>query len=82
MDDHERTREAWGRAGEKYVREHAEFLEQARTATLFPHELDVVADLLRQGPEVLHPMSGNGVDDHASSTRARRSRGSTTTSGR
>ncbi|GAB3452188.1 class I SAM-dependent methyltransferase [Kineococcus endophyticus] len=65
MDDHERTREAWGRAGEKYVREHAEFLEQARTATLFPHELEVVADLLRQGPEVLHLMSGNGVDDHA-----------------
>lgn len=65
MDDHDRTREAWSRAGEKYVREHAEFLEQARTATLFAHELDLVGPLLTQGPEVLHPMSGNGVDDHA-----------------
>ncbi|MEZ0491462.1 class I SAM-dependent methyltransferase [Kineococcus sp. TBRC 1896] len=65
MDDHERTREAWGRAGEKYVREHAAFLAEARTATLFPHELDVVGPVLARGPEVLHPMSGNGVDDHA-----------------
>lgn len=65
MDDHERTREAWGRAGEKYVREHDDFLEQARAATLFPHELDLLSALLERRPEVLHPMSGNGVDDHA-----------------
>ncbi|MEZ0164402.1 class I SAM-dependent methyltransferase [Kineococcus sp. LSe6-4] len=65
MDDHERTREAWGRAGEKYVREHADFLAEARTATLFPRELDLLGPLLSRGPEVLHPMSGNGVDDHA-----------------
>lgn len=65
MDDHERTRRAWAQAAGKYSREHAEFLEQARTAELFAVEQEVLGPVLAAGPRVLHPMSGNGVDDIA-----------------
>ncbi|WP_432561789.1 class I SAM-dependent methyltransferase [Kineococcus sp. SYSU DK003] len=65
MDDHERTRQAWAQAAHKYVREHEQFLTQARTAELFPVEQRILAPVLENAPDVLHPMSGNGVDDIA-----------------
>ncbi|WP_432510640.1 class I SAM-dependent methyltransferase [Kineococcus sp. SYSU DK001] len=65
MDDHERTRRAWAQAAGKYVREHERFLAQARTAELFAVERRVLAPVLAATPAVLHPMSGNGVDDVA-----------------
>lgn len=57
------TREAWELASHKHVREHAELLEEARTARLLPVEEELLAPLL-PGADVLHPQSGHGIDDH------------------
>jgi len=65
VTDHDHTRAAWGQAGQKYVRDHETFLTEAADATLFPVEHRLLDPLLVRNPVVLHPMSGNGVDDHA-----------------
>jgi SAM-dependent methyltransferase len=63
VDDGE-TRQAWASASEKYEREAAELLVQARDYRLEAVEEAVLADEVR-GAEVVHPMSGHGLDDLA-----------------
>lgn len=60
----DRTREAWAKASTKYEREAAEHLEQARTYRLEPIEEELLAAEV-QGADVVHPMSGHGLDDLA-----------------
>jgi SAM-dependent methyltransferase len=62
--DVRRNRVAWETASEKHVREHRDLLAQARTgSSLFPAERDLLGPLLRASPMVVHPQSGNGLDD-------------------
>lgn len=63
-DPTDSTRTAWAVASHKYVREHEQHLEEARSVRLLPSEETVLAGLL-PGADVVHPMSGNGLDDHA-----------------
>lgn len=59
-----KNRVAWEEASEKYVREHDELLRAARAHTsLLEEERRVLAPILRESPEVLHLLSGNGLDD-------------------
>jgi SAM-dependent methyltransferase len=60
----ERTRAAWAVASRKYEDEYAEHLEMARTAELLPAEIAALGDLV-EGADVVHPMSGHGLDDIA-----------------
>lgn len=55
----------WDDASQKHVREYAEHLQLARTASLLDHELAVLGGLLASGPDVVHLQSGQGIDDHA-----------------
>ena len=59
------TQQAWERASTKHVREYDDLLAQARTAELFPVEQELLASILRTGPQVVHPQSGHGIDDVA-----------------
>jgi SAM-dependent methyltransferase len=62
--DVRRNRVAWETASGKHVREHRDLLAQARTgSSLFPAERDLLGPLLRAAPMVVHPQSGNGLDD-------------------
>ncbi|GGM29844.1 class I SAM-dependent methyltransferase [Promicromonospora citrea] len=61
--DHQ-TRTAWAAAARKYEDEYAAHLEAARTAVLLPPELDALADIV-PGADVVHPLSGHGLDDAA-----------------
>jgi SAM-dependent methyltransferase len=66
MVDHANANRAvWESASLKHVREYDELLEQARTEVLQGVEADVLTPLLADSPEVLHLLSGHGVDDHA-----------------
>lgn len=58
------TRAAWAIASRKYEREYDEHLALARTAELLPVEVDALGGLV-EGAEVVHPMSGHGLDDIA-----------------
>ena len=58
------TRAAWAVASRKYEDEYAEHLALARTAELLPAEVDALGDLVA-GADVVHPMSGHGLDDIA-----------------
>ncbi|MFC7878188.1 class I SAM-dependent methyltransferase [Isoptericola sp. NPDC057391] len=58
------TKAAWAVASRKYTDEYAEHLEQARTARLLPAEVAAIGELVR-GADVVHPMSGHGLDDVA-----------------
>jgi SAM-dependent methyltransferase len=58
------TRAAWAIASRKYEHEYAEHLELALTAELFPTEVDALGELVI-GADVVHPMSGHGLDDIA-----------------
>lgn len=60
----DRTREAWAKASTKYEHEAAEHLERARTYRLEPIEEEVLAADIA-GADVVHPMSGHGLDDLA-----------------
>ncbi|MFD7022046.1 class I SAM-dependent methyltransferase [Promicromonospora sukumoe] len=60
----DRTRAAWAIASRKYEREYAEHLALARTAELLPAEAQALGGLV-DGADVLHPMSGHGLDDIA-----------------
>ena len=59
------TRTAWEQASHKHVREYGELLDEARTVRLLPVEENLLAAVLRRGPQVLHPQSGHGLDDVA-----------------
>jgi SAM-dependent methyltransferase len=62
--DVRRNRVAWETASEKYVREYRDLLAQARAgSSMFPAELDLLEPVLRTSPMVVHPQSGNGIDD-------------------
>ncbi|WP_020018253.1 class I SAM-dependent methyltransferase [Promicromonospora sukumoe] len=58
------TRAAWAIASRKYEDEYAEHLSLARTAELLPAEVGVIGRLV-PGADVVHPMSGHGLDDVA-----------------
>lgn len=60
----EDTRRAWALASTKYEREHDELLAAARHVELLPTEVAVLGDLL-PGADVVHPLSGHGLDDLA-----------------
>lgn len=60
----EDTRRAWATASTKYEREHDELLEEARTVELLPIEVALLRDVV-PGADVVHPMSGHGLDDLA-----------------
>lgn len=62
---HANTQRAWEDASHKHVDEYAELLAEARDATLLPIETEVLAPILAAGPDVVHPQSGHGIDDHA-----------------
>ena len=60
------NRAAWEAASGKYVREYAEFLAKAAAGTsLLAAERELLRDVLRGGPDVVHYQSGNGTDDVA-----------------
>lgn len=59
------TKSAWEQASQKHVREYDALLGEARHARLLPVEEELLASVLRQRPEVLHPQSGHGLDDVA-----------------
>jgi SAM-dependent methyltransferase len=57
---------AWEAASRKYVREYGDHLAQAAAGTsLNGTERDLLRDILRGSPEVVHLQSGNGTDDVA-----------------
>lgn len=58
------TRAAWAIASRKYEDEYAEHLAQARSVELLPAEVAVLGELVA-GADVVHPMSGHGLDDIA-----------------
>lgn len=62
--DVQRNRIAWEAAFEKYVQEYQDLLRQARDeSTLFERELELLRPLLRLSPQVVHLLSGHGLDD-------------------
>ena len=58
------TRNAWAGASRKYEREYAEHLAAARTFELVPAEVTVLSEIV-SGADVVHPLSGHGLDDIA-----------------
>jgi SAM-dependent methyltransferase len=60
----EETRAAWAVASRKYEDEYAEHLAAARTAELLPAEVAALGGLVADA-DVVHPMSGHGLDDVA-----------------
>ena len=58
------TRAAWAIASRKYEDYYDEHLEEARTVALLPEEVEALGDLV-VGADVVHPMSGHGLDDIA-----------------
>jgi SAM-dependent methyltransferase len=58
------TRAAWAIAARKYEDEYAEHLELARSAELLPAEAEALSEIVT-GADVVHPMSGHGLDDIA-----------------
>jgi SAM-dependent methyltransferase len=60
------NRHAWETASEKHVREYADLLaEAAAGSSLRPVERELLGEVLRRAPEVVHLQSGNGTDDVA-----------------
>lgn len=58
------TREAWDEASRKHEREYDDMLAQAADPRLVDIERQVLEPLL-PGARVVHPLSGNGLDDAA-----------------
>ncbi len=67
MDDTTRTsRHTWDEASAKYVREYAATLAiAANGSSLLDTERELLRDVLRRSPRVVHLQSGNGTDDVA-----------------
>lgn len=60
------NRIVWETASQKYVREYEDLLAEAATgSSLIGTERHLLRDVLRRAPEVVHPQSGNGLDDVA-----------------
>ena len=64
MSVHNNTQQAWESASQKHIREYNELLDEARYARLLPIEEAVLGDIV-VGADVVHPMSGHGIDDVA-----------------
>jgi SAM-dependent methyltransferase len=57
---------AWKAASQKHVREYGDLLAQAAAgSSLTGTERDLLRDILRSSPEVVHLQSGHGLDDVA-----------------
>jgi hypothetical protein len=57
---------AWEAASQKHVREYGDLLAQAASgSSLTGTERDLLRDILRCSPEVVHLQSGHGLDDVA-----------------
>jgi SAM-dependent methyltransferase len=60
------NRDAWETASEKHLREYDDLLAQAATgSSLIEVERELLRDVLRRSPEIVHLQSGNGLDDIA-----------------
>ncbi|GLY29597.1 class I SAM-dependent methyltransferase [Kineosporia sp. NBRC 101731] len=60
----QRNRAVWERASHKHVREYDDLLRQARQGgSLFGRERDLLTEVLRPGPAVVHLQSGHGLED-------------------
>ncbi|MEU6073866.1 class I SAM-dependent methyltransferase [Micromonospora sp. NPDC047074] len=60
------NRRAWEAASQKHVREYQALLaEAAAGSSLVEAERDLLRDVLRRSPDVVHWQSGNGTDDVA-----------------
>jgi len=60
------NRTAWESASQKHVREYQDLLAQAATgSSLVETERDLLRDVLRRSPQVVHLQSGHGLDDVA-----------------
>lgn len=62
VDHH--TQQAWEAASQKYIREYDELLHDAKDARLLTLEESVLRDIVVDA-DIVHPMSGHGVDDVA-----------------
>ncbi|GAB3167690.1 class I SAM-dependent methyltransferase [Myceligenerans halotolerans] len=60
----EMTQAAWATASRKYEDEYDEHLDVARTVELLTDEVAALGDLV-EGAEIVHPMSGHGLEDIA-----------------
>jgi SAM-dependent methyltransferase len=67
VDDTTRAnRTAWETASRKHVREYDEHLAIAAAGTsILDRERELLRDVLRTRPTVVHPQSGGGLDDNA-----------------
>src|SRR5580704_7166017 len=60
------NRVAWEAASQKYVREYGDLLAQAASgSSLTSTERDLLREILRCSPQVVHLQSGHGLDDVA-----------------
>ena len=60
------NRTAWESASQKHVREYQDLLAQAAAgSSLIGTERDLLRDVLRRSPQVVHLQSGHGLDDVA-----------------
>jgi len=60
------NRTAWEAASQKHVREYGDLLAQAASgSSLTGTERDLLREILRCSPEVVHLQSGHGLDDVA-----------------
>ena len=60
------NRTAWESASQKHVRQYQELLAQAAAgSSLIGTERDLLRDVLRRSPQVVHLQSGHGLDDVA-----------------
>ena len=64
MSVHNNTQQAWESASQKHIRENNELLDEAKDARLLPIEETLLRDIVA-GADVVHPMSGHGIDDVA-----------------
>lgn len=60
------NRTAWETASQKHMREYGKLLAEATTgSSLIDTERELLREVLRRSPEVVHLQSGNGLDDVA-----------------
>jgi SAM-dependent methyltransferase len=64
MTVHSNTQQAWESASQKHIHEYIELLEEAKSARLLPIEETLLRDIVVEA-DVVHPMSGHGIDDAA-----------------
>ena len=64
MSVHNKTQQAWESASQKHIHEYDELLDEAKSARLLPIEETLLRHIVA-GADVVHPMSGHGIDDMA-----------------